>query len=238
MAAARALDKRSLLSRISLFAGLSGADLDLLAEYAVLKRVAAGAELCHKGDRGQEAYVIVSGRLKAVVPSPDGKEAILSLMDPGEVFGEVAMLCGGHRTASISALEPSEVLMIARRDLMSLFERHPRLAIAALGALAERLVRLTETMEDTWFRGLPARLARKLLSLADQYGDEAEDGEPVRIGLRLSQSELGQMVGTSRESINKQMKLWEREGLVASEDGRIRIRDPRGLEALAGALDF
>jgi len=234
MSARRAVDKRSLLSRLSLFSGVGEEELDQLSAYAVTRRLPERAELFHKGDAGHEAYAILSGRLQASVPSPEAKEAILSIMEPGEVFGEVAMLCGGRRTASVSALETSELLVLSRRDLLPFLERHPRVAIAALGALAERLVRLTETVEDTWFLGLAARLARKLVGLAEQYGEEQEDGT-TRLDLRLSQSQLGHMLGTSRESINKQLRLWEREGLVGSRDSRIVIHDRAALEALAGA---
>jgi CRP-like cAMP-binding protein len=228
--------RQDLLSRVFLFAGLSEEELDAVAEYAVSKKFPARRQIFHKGDQGTEAYAIVSGRLKVVTESSDGKEAILSIMEPGEVFGEVAMLCGGRRSATVQTLERSELLVLHRRDLLAVFDKHPAIAVSCLAALAERLVRITETMEDVMFRGLPSRLARRLLALADAYGEE--QGDDVRIDLRLSQSELAGMVGTSRESVNKQIKTWEREGWVSHDRGEVVLHDRAALEELADLAGF
>lgn len=232
--------KREILSRVFLFAGLSDPELAAVAEYAVARRFPARREIFHKGDSGTEAYAIVSGRLKVSTESTDGKEAILSIMEPGEVFGEVAMLCGGRRSATVKTLERSELLVLHRRDLLAVFDKHPSIAVSCLAALAERLVRITETMEDVMFRGLPSRLARRLLALADAYGDDGGDGGDgdLRIDLRLSQSELASMVGTSRESVNKQMKAWEREGWVSHDRGEVILHDRAALEELAELAGF
>ena len=219
-----------------LFSGLSGDELDVIAEYAVAKRFAARSEIFHKGDDGTEAYAIVKGHLKAVSESPDGKEAVLSIMEPGEVFGEVAMLCGGRRSATVKTLETTDLLVLHRRDLLGVFEKHSSIAVSCLAALAERLVRITDTLEDVMFRSLPTRLARRLLALGDSHGEA--DGDDLRIDLRLSQGELAGMVGTSRESVNKQMKAWEREGLVTHDRGEVVIHDRPTLVELAELAGF
>jgi CRP-like cAMP-binding protein len=223
--------KREALGGHFLFQGLSEAELDLLAQRAVRRRVPARCELFRKGDESLEAYAILAGRLKATSSSPEGREITLSIMGPGELVGEVAMLCGGKRTLTVETLEPSELLVLQRRDLVPLLERHPAAGLAMMAALAERLGQLTELFEDAALRGVPARLARQLLALADVHG-EAQDGL-LRIDLKLSQSELGRLVGASRESVNKQMKAWERDGLVVLDAGHVAIRDRDALEEIA-----
>ncbi len=225
------VDRRQLLSQIFVFASLGEAELDLLAERTVRKKLAAREELFHKGDEGNEAYAVLRGSLKAASTSEDGREITFSIMKEGEVIGEVAMLFGGRRTATVTALTPAELLVIHRRDLLDVMRRQPEIAIACMSSLAERLTHVSEVMEDTLFRNLPNRLARSLLALADEYGVEESDG--LRIDLKLSQTELGNLVGATREAVNKQMRAFEQEGWLSSESGVVRVHDRGPLEALA-----
>jgi CRP-like cAMP-binding protein len=158
-------------------------------------------------------------------------------MDPGEVFGELALLAdtGGVRTATVVALDECELLVLDRREFVPFLRAHPDAAIRLLETLAERLRRISEFVEDTLFLNLPSRLAKKLVALADAYGKESPEG--LWIDLEVSQEELGDFVGTTRESINKQMKLWRDEGLARMEQGRITILNPRRIQALAGMLE-
>jgi CRP-like cAMP-binding protein len=226
------LDKRSLLERVSLFAPLAQAELSRLAEITATKRLRARQVLFRKGDAGTHAYVIISGRLKVAAVGEDGKETVLRIMDPGEVIGEIALLDSQPRSGTVTALEPAELLVIQRRDLIPFLEQHPKTAIKLLRALAERLRSISVQLEDRVFLKLPPRLAKKLLALSRNYGQPTAGG--VRIDLRLKQGELGEMVGTSRESINKQLRSWTRQGLVKSEKGYITILEPQKLERLAG----
>jgi len=231
MATRSTLDRQALLRRVFLFQELGDRELDLLAECTVSRRLSAREELFHKGDASDECYAIVTGALKASSTSPEGKEMTFSVMGPGEVFGEVAMLCGGRRTATVQALDASELLVIRRRDLLPLFEREPRIAIASMAALAERLANVSELAEDHRFRNLPARLARKLVALSESYG--SPEGDSVVIELKLSQTELGNMVGATREAVNKQIRAWEKDGVVQHEAGRLQLLDLAQLEALS-----
>ena len=228
-------DRREILSKMFLFSELAPRDLELLADYTTRKQVAARSELFHKGDAAGEAYGIVSGRLKAVSRSPEGKEVTFSIMERGEVFGEVALLSGKARTATVIALEASELLVIGRRELMHLLEREPKLAVNCMNALATRLLALTERMEETLFLRMPSRLARKLLELANAYG--APSGEEIRLQLKLSQAELGNLIGTSRESVNKQLGLWEQDGVVRRDGRELVLLDSHVLEDVADAID-
>ncbi len=234
MPAATLADRRDSLARIPLFSRLEAAELDGLLRYSRSQRLAKGEELFHKGDPGSDVYVILSGRLKASTPSGSGSEVTFSIMDPGEVCGELAMLSGEPRSATIEAVEPCELLALGRREFMQFLREQPDVGIKLMGALAGRLQRVSELVEDTLFLNLPARLAKKLLALRDAYGEPTAEG--VRIDLKLSQQDLGEMVGTTRESINKQIRAWESEGVLAMARGRVTILDVAALESLAGAL--
>jgi CRP-like cAMP-binding protein len=227
-------DLKRLLASVPVFCRLDDRELDALLEMARTKRLRAREMLFHKGDPGSQVFVILSGRLKVMTTSADGDDVVFGVMDPGEVFGELALLGGGTRTATVSALDPCELLVLDRREFLPFLRSHPDAAIKLLETLCERLRRISEFVEDTLFLNLPSRLAKKLLTLSSAYGKQTPHG--LQIDLKLSQTELGDMVGTSRESINKQVKLWTEEGLVTMEHGTVTIRRPEQLEALAGMI--
>ena len=232
MAGSLLVDKRKLLERVSIFSQLAPRELDQLAEISATKRLRPKQLLMRKGDEGSQVYVIISGRLKVYTAGEEGKESVLRIMDPGEVIGEIALFDGQPRSASVVALEPAALLVIQRRDLIPFLERNPKTAIKLLGALADLVRRISEQFEDRVFLNLPNRLAKKLLALSDTYGVETSHG--TKIDLKLSQGALGEMVGTSRESVNKQLRSWVEDGVVASHKGFITLRDLDELERLAG----
>jgi CRP-like cAMP-binding protein len=227
----RALDRRKLLANVSIFSSLDEKALDALVHATSTRRLDAGEVLFRKGDHGRQLYGVLSGRLKVSAAGADGKEIVFNVCDPGEVIGEIALLDSNPRSATIVALEASELLVLDRRDFLPFLERHPRVAIELAELLAARLRRLSELAEDSVLLALRARLAKKLVALAQRYGQPTKGG--VEIDLPLSQQEIGDMVGTSRESINKQLRAWTLDGLLSSQRGRITLRDPAALEALA-----
>jgi CRP-like cAMP-binding protein len=224
-------EMRRLLASVPLFAGLEARDLDALLAATTTKKVAPREVLFYKGDSGEQLYVVVDGRLKAKAEGADGKEVIFSLMGAGEVIGEIALLDSNPRSATIEAIEASELLSLHRRDFLQVMERHPKVAIRLAAILAARLRRLSDLTEDTAFLTLPSRLAKKLLALAESDGLSTPEGTRIRI--RLPQSELGELVCTSRESVNKLLRTWVQEGVVAVDRGFITLRKRRSLEALA-----
>jgi CRP-like cAMP-binding protein len=225
-------DKRHLLGSVALFSGLSERDLEGLIAVARTARLAARAKLFHKGDDGTQIYVVIRGTLKALTTSDEGDDVVFSILGEGEVFGEIALLGRPQRTATVTAITPCELLVIDRRDFLAFLRSHPDAAIELLGVLAERLKNVSELVEDTLFLNLPVRLAKKLVHLARKYGEKVEDG--VKIDLKLSQEEWGDLVGATRESINKQLRTWSEEKLVTLEHGYVVIHRPRDLERLAG----
>lgn len=194
-------------------------------------------ELFHKGDQGTEVYLVIRGTLKALTTSDDGDDVVFSILSQGELVGEIGFLGSPVRTATVTAITESELLAIDRRDFLAFLKTHSDASIKLLTVLAERLKQVSELVEDTLFLNLPVRLAKKLVHYASIYGDEVEGGD-VRINLKLSQEEWGDLVGATRESINKQMRAWGDEGILSADAGYIMIRCPEALEKLAGcAID-
>lgn len=226
--------KRALLAKVPLFAGLGPRELDELAAASRVRRYKAREEIFHKGDPGAQLYVVADGRLKALTTSMEGDDVVFSIMGAGEVFGEIALFSEGARTATVAAIDACELLILDRRDFMAYLKRHPDVSAQLLGLLAARLKRVSEFVEDTHFLNLPVRLAKKLSTFAEAYGERTADG--IRINLKLSQEEWGDLVGATRESINKQMRSWGEEGLIRMDQGYVVLLKPDEVERLASFL--
>jgi CRP-like cAMP-binding protein len=224
-------DRKRVLSELGLFAGLGERELDEIARITRRRALRAGEALFHKGDAGGDIYVIVSGRVKAFATGPDGDDVVFRFMGPGEVVGELGALAEGRRTASSVAVEDCELLMIQKRELMPLLRRQPEIAIRLLGMVATRMAELSESLEDNNFRPVSARLAKCLLGFAERWPEPASEGG-VRIKLRIGQGELGDLIGATRESVNKLIRQWTSEGIVEMHDKQIRIRNRAALEKL------
>jgi CRP/FNR family cyclic AMP-dependent transcriptional regulator len=230
------VDRRRLLKEVSIFSSLTEPELDGLLVATSTKHLSEGEILFRKGDSGRQLYGVVEGRLRIYASGPDGKEMVFHIADPGDVIGEIALLDSNPRSANVVAIEDAELLTLDRRDFLPFLDRHPRVAVQLAELLAARVRRLSELAEDSILLALRARLAKKLIALARNYGTPTEGG--TRIELKLPQQALGELVGTSRESINKQLRDWTQRGLVHFERGTITVLDARGLEALATlALD-
>lgn len=227
-------EKRRLLANVELFSGLSPKEIDAIVPVAQRKELGRKEELFHKGDEGTQVYIVISGKLKALTTSEAGDDVVFSILGPGEVIGEVALMGGTPRTASIMAIDACELLVINRRDFMAFLKDHPEVSVKLLYVLAQRLKRVSELVEDTLFLNLPLRFAKKLSALARAYGERTETG--VRVDLKLSQEEWGDLVGATRESINKQMRAWTEAGIVSVEKGYIVIHNPHELEKLAAGV--
>jgi CRP-like cAMP-binding protein len=212
---------------LPLFAGLAPASAALLAQAARKRAFRRGQIIFHKGDPGTSLFVIVTGQVKLILPSAAGEEVVLGVLDAGECFGEMAVIDGKPRSATVVAAVPTETLMVLREDFLRQVEAHPQLAIDLLELLARRLRGTDELVADAVFLDIGARIAKKLLDLAEAYG-VVEPGGTV-IGLRLSQVELARMVGATRESVNKHLRSYQAMGIIALERQRITIRRPEAL---------
>ena len=232
--------RERLLGATSLFRNLDPRDVAEISTAATTKSLAAREELFHKGADSSQLYVVGTGRVKVFTTSEDGDDLMFCIAGPGEVIGEISLLIDLPRTATVVALESTELIVINRRDFRALLKRRPDVAIELLEILARRVARLSEFLEDAHFQNLPVRLARKLADFADLHGRERTgDGKPeILIELKLSQEEWGDLVGTTRESVNKLFRSWVDQGLIALDGGRVVIRERAGIQKLADCVVF
>jgi CRP/FNR family cyclic AMP-dependent transcriptional regulator len=229
---------QALLRAISLFEGLSEEDLAKIGALAQVRSYAPRAVVVTQGEPALALFAIVRGRLKVASCGPDGRDTVLGIMDEHEVFGEVALIDGGTRSATCTAVEPCELLVIERALFLKLLETSPSISVKLLYVLAQRLRRLSQRSEDAAFLDVPTRLARTLLDLAVRFGERTRPpSTSIRITLKLSQQELGDLVGATRESVNKHLSDWTRQGFLQLQGGRMVISDMESVRRLARVMD-
>lgn len=222
------------LRKSALFSHLTAADLITLTQFARRKYVKAKKMVFRRAAPGKHMCVIASGRVKLSTPCVEGRDIILGILESGDVFGEMSLLDGQHRSATVTTLEPTELVIIERCNFIPFLEQHPEVALKLMAMLSQRLRLMNECFENALLRQLPARLAKKLLHLAERYGVKASEG--ITINVKLSQRDIGNLVGRSRESINKQMRAWEGAGWISYKGGYITIFNMHALEALTDAF--
>jgi CRP-like cAMP-binding protein len=222
------LDK---LPEHSLLRALSQDDLAALLAQARECKAPKGEAFIRQGDDGNALLILIEGQARVTVYSANGREIVLEYVGPGTVLGEIALLDGGVRTASVIAMGAVRYLVLARTSFEQVIESNPRIALRLLRELATRLRRANQTIETDRAYAAAPRLARFLIRLA---GDAAEDADSA---IRLSQTELSMFAGISRENINRQLSLWQQEGIVTVVHGGVRILDRQALEEVADAME-
>ena len=223
-------EQRDLLARNELLSRLEPAEMEEFLGIAVLENFTANEAIFHKGDPGNSFYAILEGRVGINTVSEEGKAIFLNILDPGEVFGEIALLDGKERTAGAVAMQPSVLLRVGRAEFLPFLERHPSLAIRLMAVLCARLRWISDIIEDTIFLDIPRRLTKRLLTLAQRHGEKGDGG--LRIRIKLSQEELGHMLGATRESVNKGLRALQEMEAISYDDGYILIRDMGRLKTL------
>ena len=191
---------RRMLSGFDLFSRLDDGDMDALLACASLQSTDAGTLLFQKGDAGDCLFGVLEGRVKIFVLSGTGREVILNIMGPGDVFGEIALLDGSPRTASAETACPARLLRIEKTAFWNLLAERPAATQMIMAVLCERLRWVSEAYEGAIFHHLPSRLAQKILLLVESFGIAEETG--FRVTFNISQADLAQMLGVSREKIN------------------------------------
>ena len=227
------LSKQAILARTPLFAGLTPAELDTISVMTRLVRLKKQEPLFYKGDPGDALYVVVQGVVRISTVSADGRETVLNLMNAGQIFGEIAALDGGERTADAIAMGEVELLALDRRNLLTFLRSNPEGCIRMLATVCGRLRWVSELLDDANYLELPARLAKRLLLLSKSFGQMTAEG--LRISLKLSQQELATHMSASREAINRQFKHWTDEGVIAVDSGHVIIRDEPALSRCVDA---
>jgi len=224
-------EKRRLFEGHALFGKLPPEDLDALLSHARVEHYPAGREIFAKGSPGRSMIAILSGSVRISAPSQAGRQIVLTILQAGEVFGEIALLDGQDRTADATAIGDCDLLALDHRDFIPFLERRADLCILLLKVLCQRLRQTDQQVEDAVFERLDSRNAKALTRLANSAPHGARMGSGV--SLRVSQQELAGMVGATRETVNKQLHVWQKAGVVRLGKRLIVIPDTAAIETLA-----
>ena len=195
-------------------------------------RLSRGQILFNEGDRGDRLYIVISGKVKLGRTSPDGRDNLLAVLGPGEMFGELSLFDPGPRTATATAVTATALIALGHGDLHPWLRTRPAVAGQLLAALARRLRRTNEAMADLVFSDVPGRVAKALLDMAQRFGTTTDDG--LRVTHDLTQEELAQLVGASRETVNKALADFAGRGFLRLEGRAVVILDVERLTRRAG----
>jgi CRP-like cAMP-binding protein len=220
---------KMMLQRSPLFRGLSSPALERIAALAVQRSFRNGEIVFSQGDPGDALYAVVTGKIRISSGAADGREIFLNIMEPGDTFGEIALLDGGTRTASATAIVPSELVAIRREHFLALLGREPQVALELLRLCGERLRWTSGLVEDAALLDAPARLAKRLLSLGQFHGQRTGHG----ITLRISQEDLASFLGVSRQVVNQYLQGWKGRGWIDLGRGVVTVRDEEAIRNAA-----
>lgn len=224
-------DGRQLFANCVLFRGLPNDERANLASRARVKDFAGGETIFLMGSPGNSMMAVLSGTVRISIPSPEGREIVLAILHPGEIFGEIALLDGKDRTADAKAISPCRLAILARNDVLAFFLRNPASWPKLVEVLCERLRRTDQQIAEVALLQVPARLAKALLRMV--VPESPRKNEVSKREIRLSQRELGNFVGATRESVNKCLGEWQRSGIIRIDDNLITIVNRSALEELA-----
>ncbi len=218
------------LKKVPFFAKLTLTEARTLGDRLIIRRFGDDQIIFHLGDPAGLLYIISQGKVKISYSSADGQEAVLAILGIGDFFGELALLDDSPRSATAEAIEPTETLTLHRDDFLSYLDNNPAFARHVLNTLAKRIRHLNKQISDIFFLDLPARLARTLLLLAEQHGRQTNGA--VTIDLSLTQTDLAEMTGATRVSINKALGRFRRADWVLVKGRQLTILDRAALENL------
>jgi len=224
--------RRTLLAKHFLLREADKKTLDQLVAASVVVSYGNRQRIFDKGDEGDRLLGVLGGQVRIYVMSSEGRELIMNVIMPGELFGEISLIDGKPRSASAVSIGDTDLLLIRRHDFMALLKNNGDLCLKFMSILCERVRWTSGLLEDASLLDLTSRLAKRLLNLANGIGEKQGDG--IRIGVKLSQTDLGNMLGVTREAVNKQLREWKKDGLVDMQDGQVVIQDPKALARLVG----
>ncbi|HXE99534.1 MAG TPA: Crp/Fnr family transcriptional regulator [Solirubrobacterales bacterium] len=221
-------DPVELLSRVPLFSELSREELERISRVAIPRSYPAGVRVFHEGDRSDACYLVRSGDLRVTREHPDGRAIALATLGPGDIFGELAMLDGQARSASVETLSDCSLLALGAADFRRLLGQHSQISVKLVAALTRRLRETNERVARQSFQTVPSRVAGVLTQLIAE--EAAPDGRSG-VTIRMTQADLAQLAGTSRESVSRFLATLERAGVVSVGRGRVTVVEPRRLRA-------
>src|SRR3954454_18456243 len=212
-----------ILKMNAMVADLGAEEIQRLSNLCHTQHLSNGEALFQKGDAGDALFGVRRGQVRIETGVSDGSRLTLNFMGSGDLFGEVAVIDGQTRTADATAGEASELFVLRREDFLAFLEREPKVAIKIMMLLCQRIRWQSERMEESMLQPLPVRLARRLCALAADFGSE----------VHISQEQLGVFVGAARESVNRQLQLWRKDGILDLQRGRILLQNMTKLTAVA-----
>src|SRR6201996_3614537 len=218
-----------LLRSVPLFADLEEGELERFSRVAVPRSFPAGTRVFHEGDDSDACYIVKEGSFRVTREHSDGRAITLATLGPGEIFGELAMLDGDQRSASAEALTEGELLALPANDVRSLLARHPEISLKLVAGLVRRLRAANVRLSRQSFQTVPSRVAGILLQLSRDGQEGDGEGEMSEVTIRMNQTDLAQLAGTSRESVSRFLAELERAGVVRSGRGRVTVLEPQKL---------
>jgi CRP/FNR family transcriptional regulator len=219
-----------LLRSVPLFAGLEEGELERFSQVAVPRSFPAGTRVFHEGDSSDACYIVSEGSFRVTREHSDGRAITLATLGPGEIFGELAMLDGDTRSASAESITDGTLLALPANDVRSLLGRNPEIALKLVAGLVRRLRAANMRLSRQSFQTVPSRVAGILAQLSREGQDNKDgDGEMQEVTIRMNQTDLAQLAGTSRESVSRFLAELERAGVVRSGRGRVTVLQPNKL---------
>ena len=219
------------LAKVPMFENLTPEQLQPLGEKMRTRKYQRGEVVFHQDDPGDRMHIIVQGRVRISIDSYDGREKDVALLNPGDCFGEMALLDGSNRSANATAVDDIETLVLLRDDFIKFIGEYPQVAAQTTAILTNRLRNTNQMMGDLAFLDVPTRVAKQLIGLAEnQLGGAVPDG-PIEIS--IGQDELARLVGSTRETVSRALTSYRRMGLLTTSHRRISITDLDGLESMA-----
>jgi CRP/FNR family cyclic AMP-dependent transcriptional regulator len=219
------------LTKAPLFAELDDVSAEALEKAMGTLRLSKGEILFREGETEDRLYVVVAGKIKLGRSGSAGRENLLAVLGPGQMFGELSVFDPGPRSTTATAVTAVEVRTLEHDELMRWIEGHPEVARSLLGQLAARLRRANDVVADLVFSDVPGRVAKQLLELARRFGDRRDDG--VHVHHDLTQEELAQLVGASRETVNKALADFAARGWIRLEPRSVTLLDVERVERRA-----
>ena len=219
------------LRQAPLFSALDDEAMTALRTSMAETRLRRGEVLFSEGDTGDKLYVVLDGKVKLGRTSSDGRENLLAIMGPGQMFGELSLFDPGPRSATVTAVTDATFASLSHEDLLRWLEGRPVVARGLLSQLAGRLRKANDVVADLVFSDVPGRVAKALLDLADRFGRSADDG--VHVHHDLTQEELAQLVGASRETVNKALADFASRGWLRLEARSVRLLEVERLRKRA-----
>ena len=218
-----AKNEEEAVRKAPLFTALDEASAATLRASMTGVKLSRGQVLFKEGDAGDQLFVVVDGKLKLGTTSNDGRENLLSILGPGDMFGELSLFDPVPRTATATAVVDSKLLALANYQVIGLVKEHPQVSLQLLGRLAQRLRKANDVLSDLVFADVPGRVAKAIIELGERFGTKKDDG--LHVNHELTQEELAQLVGASRETVNKALADFASRGWVKLEPRAVIVLD-------------